>query len=72
MDERSLAGLLATLVIAALAVAAVAGFGTGFLTNPSGAYFAPTIGVLAITVLVVGALTVAGARSKRWRENPYW
>jgi hypothetical protein len=72
MDERSLAGLLATLVIAALVVTAVAGFGTGFLTNPSSEYVAPTIGVLAIVVLVVGALTVAGAGSKRWRENPYW
>ncbi|MGQ3414231.1 hypothetical protein ACT4ML_18535 [Natrinema sp. LN54] len=72
MDERSIAGLLATLVIVALAALGVYGFGSGYLTNTSGEYFASTIGVLAVVVLVVGALTLVGARSKRWLENAYW
>ncbi|SEV96260.1 hypothetical protein [Natrinema salifodinae] len=72
MDDRSIAGLLATLAIVAVAAFGAYGFGTGSLANPSGAYFAPTIASLAIAVVVVGALTVVGARSKRWLENPYW
>ncbi|WP_226481960.1 hypothetical protein [Natrinema amylolyticum] len=72
MDERSIAGLLATLVIAALAVLGVYGFSTGYLINSPGDFFAPTIGVLAVAVIAVGALIASGVGSKRWRENPYW
>lgn len=72
MDERSIAGLLATLVVAALAVLGVYGFGTGYLIDSPGDFLAPTIGVLAVTVLVVGALIASGVGSRRWRENPYW
>ncbi|AFO58505.1 MULTISPECIES: hypothetical protein [unclassified Natrinema] len=72
MDERSLAGLLATLVIAALAALGVYGFSTGYLLNSPGSLFAPTIGVIAVAVLTVAALIASGVGSKRWRENPYW
>ncbi|MFB1064051.1 hypothetical protein [Natrinema sp. H-ect4] len=72
MDERSIAGLLATLVIAALAVLGLVGFGNGYLTNTTGQYFASTIGALVVGVLTVGALIALGVGSRRWRENPYW
>lgn len=72
MDERTIAGLLATLVIAALAVLGAYGFGTGYLLNSPGEYFAPTIGILVVAVLAVGALIASGIGSRRWRANPYW
>ena len=72
MDERSIAGLLATLVIAALAAIGVYGFGTGYLVNSPGEYFSSTVGALAVAALVVGTLIVVGARSTTWLENPYW
>lgn len=72
MDERSIAGLFATLVVVALAVVGLYGFGTSYLIESPGRYLAPTVGALAVAVLVVGTLTVVGGRSKRWLENPYW
>jgi hypothetical protein len=72
MDERTVAGLLATLVIAILAVLGAYGFGTGYLLNSPGEFFAPTIGVLVVAVLAVGALIASGIGSKGWRANPYW
>ncbi|MFC6765798.1 hypothetical protein [Natrinema soli] len=72
MDERSIAGLFATLVIAALAVLGLVGFGNGYLTNTTGQHFASTIGALVVAVLAVGALISLGVGSRRWRENPYW
>ncbi|MDS0474219.1 hypothetical protein [Natrinema sp. 1APR25-10V2] len=73
MDERTIAGLFATVVIAALAVLGVFGFGSGYLINPpTGVYLVPSIAILVVAVLVVGGLTALGAGSRRWRENPYW
>ncbi|WP_226006234.1 hypothetical protein [Natrinema salinisoli] len=72
MDERTIAGLLGTLVIAALAVLGAYGFGTAYLLDSPGAFFAPTIGALVVAVLAVGALIASGIGSKRWRANPYW
>ncbi len=73
MDERTIAGLFAMVVIAALAVVGVFGFSNGYLINPpTGVYLVPSIAILVVAVLVVGGLTVLGAGSRRWRENPYW
>ncbi|QLG50475.1 hypothetical protein [Natrinema halophilum] len=71
MDDRSIAGLLATLVIAALAVLGVYGFSNGYLINSSD-YLTSTVGALVVAILAVGSLIGLGAGSKRWRENPYW
>ena len=64
-------GLLGTLLIAGLAALGLWGFVDGQLIG-SGDYLVPTIGVLAVTLIVVGALSALGARSKRWLEGPYW
>ena len=79
MDEQTVTrsiprsvGLLGALTIAALAVLGLWGFVDGYLLEMGGDYFAPTLGVLAITVLVVGGLVVLGARSKQWLAGPYW
>ncbi|WP_226041421.1 hypothetical protein [Natrinema sp. DC36] len=72
MDERSIAGLFGTLVIAALAVLGIVGFGNGYLTDTTGQYFVPTMGALVVGVIAVGTLIALGVGSRRWRENPYW
>lgn len=64
-------GLLGVLVIAAVAALGIWGFVDGYLLE-AGDYLAPTVGVLVLTVLVVGALIAWGARSKQWRAGPYW
>ncbi|QSW98626.1 hypothetical protein [Haloterrigena alkaliphila] len=64
-------GVLAPLLIAGLAVIGIWGFVDGQLGG-SGEYLTSTLGVLAVTLVVVGALIVVGARSKRWLEGPYW
>ena len=73
MDERTIAGLFATAVIAALAVLGVFGFSNGYLIDsPDSGFLVPTVAILVVAVLVVGGLTALGAGSRRWRENPYW
>ncbi|WP_049896607.1 hypothetical protein [Natrialba chahannaoensis] len=74
MATRSLMipGLLGALSVGVLAVLGVYGFVTGYLLESPGALFVPTIATLGLTVVVVGVLVVVGARSKRWRQNPYW
>ncbi|MFA9426790.1 hypothetical protein [Natronorubrum sp. A-ect3] len=65
-------GLLGALVVAGLAVLGGWGFVDGVVLESTSAYLAPTVAVLAVTVVVVGALIALGARSKQWREGPYW
>jgi len=72
MDKLSTAGLLGTLVVAALAAIGVVGFADGTLSAASGKYVTATIGILVVVVVVVGALIALGMGSKRWRANPYW
>ncbi|MFD1564633.1 hypothetical protein ACFR99_13910 [Haloarchaeobius amylolyticus] len=72
MDERSIAGLLGTLVIVALAALGVFGFVDGTLIASSGEYVTATIGILVVAVVVVGVLIALGIGSRRWRANPYW
>ena len=72
MDTRSSTGLLGTLVIATLVALSLFGFLNGYVLGSPGAWLAPTIGSLAVAAAVVGLLVVAGARSRRWRQNPYW
>ena len=72
MNLRTSTGLLATVAIACLAIVGVWGFVDGYLVGSPGAYLAPTLVTLAITAVFVAALAVTGARSKRWRQNPYW
>ncbi|TYL36575.1 hypothetical protein CV102_21200 [Natronococcus pandeyae] len=72
MDTRSSTGLLGTLVIATLVALGLFGFLNGYVIDSPGEWLAPTIGSLAVAVAVVGVLIVAGARSRRWRQNPYW
>lgn len=72
MDTRSSTGLLGTLVIATLVALGLFGFLTGYVIDSPGEWLAPTIGSLAVAAAVVGLLIVAGARSRRWRQNPYW
>jgi len=72
MGKLSIAGLLGTLIVAALAAIGVFGFVDGTLIASSGEYATATIGVLVVAVVVVGALIALGVGSKRWRANPYW
>ncbi len=72
MDERSIAGLVATAVVAALAILGLYGFTTGYLLDSPGEYLAPSMGVLAVAAVAVAALIASGVGSGRWRENPYW
>ncbi|AFZ74501.1 hypothetical protein [Natronobacterium gregoryi] len=74
MNDRTvtITGLFGALVVALLAVLGVYGFVTGYLLESPGDLFVPSIGVLAVTIVVVGALILLGARSSQWRQNPYW
>ncbi|WP_247000183.1 hypothetical protein [Halosolutus gelatinilyticus] len=72
MDIRTSTGLLATLTAVLLGIVGVWGFVDGYLLGSPGAWFAPTIGSLVVAAIAVGTLVLLGARSKRWRENPYW
>lgn len=72
MDGRTLSsiGLVGTAIVVVTALFGVFGF-VALLDAPS-ELLAPAIGTLVVTILVVGALTALGSRSKRWRENTYW
>ncbi|MFC4543587.1 hypothetical protein ACFO5R_16805 [Halosolutus amylolyticus] len=72
MDRRTTSGLLATLTVVCLAIVGVYGFVSSYLLGSPGEWLVPTVATLAVTVVFVGALAATGARSKRWRENPYW
>ncbi|WP_265111392.1 hypothetical protein [Halosolutus halophilus] len=72
MDRQTSSGLLATLTVACLAIVGVWGFVSNYLLGSPGQWLVPTVATLLITAVFVGALAVTGARSKRWRENPYW
>jgi hypothetical protein len=72
MDTRSSTGLLATLAITLLVCLGVWGFLSGSVIESSGELLVPTLGTLVVAVAVVAALIAAGARSTRWRQNPYW
>ncbi|QFU83523.1 hypothetical protein [Natronorubrum aibiense] len=79
MDEQSVTrsipgsvGLLGTLVVVGLVVLGSWSFVDGVVLESAGEYATSTLGVLAVTAVVVGLLIVLGARSKRWREGPYW
>ena len=78
MEERALTrsipgwiGLLGVLTVLALAVLSVWSFVDSYLIESSD-YLAPTLGALAVVVLVIGALSLLGARSRRWLAGPYW
>ncbi|RQG98711.1 hypothetical protein [Natrarchaeobius oligotrophus] len=58
--------------IGCLALVGVYGLVFGVLVEPSGELLVPVVGTLAVTALVVVGLAALGARSKRWRKNPYW
>ena len=64
-------GLLGVLTIAALAVLGVWSFVDSQLIGSSD-YLASILGVLAVVIVVVGALSLLGARSRRWLTGPYW
>lgn len=73
MDGRSIAGLLGSLVVVALAVGGATTFTRNFLVAVSpGAQVGGTVAMVAVVVAVVGGLSVLGGKSRRWRENPYW
>ncbi|MFC6718473.1 hypothetical protein ACFQGT_00725 [Natrialbaceae archaeon GCM10025810] len=74
MDSRTVAGLLGTIVVTVVAALGLYGFTNGYLIESPGDpdLFAPSIGVLAVAVAFVLALSAVGARSSRWLENPYW
>jgi uncharacterized membrane protein len=72
MDTRSSTGLGGTLAITLLVCLGVWGFLSGSVIEASGDLLAATLGSLAVAVVVVAALIVVGARSTRWRQNPYW
>ena len=64
-------GLLGVLTVVALAVLGIWSFVDSYLIGSTD-YLAPTLGVLAVAIVTVGALSVLGARSKRWLAGPYW
>lgn len=72
MDGRTLSsiGLVGSAAVVLTVLFGISGF-IALLDAPS-ELLAPAIGTLVVTILVVGALTALGSRSKRWRQNPYW
>lgn len=74
MTDRTatIAGLLGSLAVAVLVVLGVYGFVTGYLLESPGDLFAPSIGTLAVTIVVVAALIGLGTRSTGRLRNPYW
>lgn len=57
--------------VAVLALAGVYGFASGAALEQSDV-LVPTIGALATTGVVIGALIALGARDGRWLATPYW
>lgn len=73
MNARTVSGALGILVVIATVVFGVGGFFRTFVVDThDGAAVAPTMAILAVTVLVVVGLSAAGIRSREWLENPYW
>ncbi|EMA44429.1 hypothetical protein [Halobiforma nitratireducens] len=74
MNDRTLSvtGLLGTIVIVALAALGVYGFVTGYALESAGELLAPSLGVLAVALVVVAVLAGLGARSKQWVQSTYW
>lgn len=72
MDGRTLSsiGFVGSAAVVVTTLLGIYGFIA--LLDAPGELLAPAIGTLVVTILVVGALTALGSRSKRWRENPYW
>ena len=65
-------GVLAPLGILAVALAGLAGLGTG-LSSPPASVGATATGVTAaVVVVVLGVLCIAGARWGGWLSTPYW
>lgn len=64
-------GLLGVLTVVLLAALGVWSVVDSTLLG-AGDYLAPILGVLAVVVVVVGALAALGARSREWLANPYW
>lgn len=62
-------GLLGTALLAVLVVGALALLATTIFGSPDAV--AALVTLVVVTLAVVGA-TRLGARSRRWRENPYW
>lgn len=72
MDSRSSAGLVGTLAVALVVGIGAGGVLAGYVVGSPGEWLAPTVGSLAVAVVVVGALAFVGARSARTLRNPYW
>ncbi|THE64369.1 hypothetical protein D8Y22_13220 [Salinadaptatus halalkaliphilus] len=74
MDDQTetIIGLIGVVTILAVGTLGVYGFASGYLLESAGTLFVPTIATLAVAAVFVGALVGLGARSKRWRQNPYW
>ncbi|RQG97681.1 hypothetical protein [Natrarchaeobius chitinivorans] len=72
MNDRRLTGLLGVIVVAGVVIVGLYGFASSYLLESAGDLLAPSVGTLAVAAIVVAALIILGARSKRWRENPYW
>ncbi|WP_049925326.1 hypothetical protein [Halopiger goleimassiliensis] len=74
MENRTLTllGLVGVVSIAVLAAIGIYSFVSSYLLESAGELLTPTLAAIVLTVLVVGALSVLGARSRRWMQNPYW
>lgn len=72
MDDRTLAGLIGVLAVGCLVVIGLYGLANGYLLGSPGDVFAPSLGTFALTLAVIVALTVLGARAGGWLETPYW
>lgn len=69
MVWRTLAGDIATLVVAVLVVGSLANI--ALLTLSSGNVVGAGV-TLALVVVAVAIAAVAGSKSREWLANPYW
>ncbi|WP_255167294.1 hypothetical protein [Natrononativus amylolyticus] len=72
MIERTLTGVLGTLVIVSMATVGVWALVANYVLESPGALFLPSLATLIVTSVVVFGLFALGARSDRWLQNPYW
>ena len=73
MNERTLLGLLGTLVVAGTAVVGIWALVTNYGLEPADpALLVPTVGALAVAVGFVLVLSGLGSRSSGGLESAYW
>ncbi|OVE86178.1 hypothetical protein [Natronolimnobius baerhuensis] len=74
MNERTrtVTAFAGVLTVVGLVLIGSYGAVDGYLLESPGELFAPSVGALAVVLLVVGGLTVLGTQAGRQLETSYW